>query len=97
MGFIYTNVDAFADIAWRVPSSVVDENDNRKSVRGYTQNQCRDPGSNRGPLDLQSNALPTELSRPDSNKLRCNIKILCKLTKKSIAVSFLFKEKIIIA
>ena len=24
---------------------------------------CRDPGSNRGPLDLQSNALPTELSR----------------------------------
>ena len=25
---------------------------------------CRDPGSNRGPLDLQSNALPTELSRP---------------------------------
>ena len=25
--------------------------------------QCRDPGSNQGPLDLQSNALPTELSR----------------------------------
>jgi hypothetical protein len=24
---------------------------------------CRDPGSKRGPLDLQSNALPTELSR----------------------------------
>jgi hypothetical protein len=24
---------------------------------------CRDPGSNRGPSDLQSNALPTELSR----------------------------------
>ena len=24
--------------------------------------KCRDPGSNRGPLDLQSNALPTELS-----------------------------------
>ena len=24
---------------------------------------CPDPGSNRGPLDLQSNALPTELSR----------------------------------
>ena len=29
--------------------------------------KCRDPGSNRGPLDLQSNALPTELSRPVSN------------------------------
>jgi hypothetical protein len=24
---------------------------------------CRDPGSNGGPLDLQSNAIPTELSR----------------------------------
>ena len=27
---------------------------------------CRDPGSNQGPLDLQSNALPTELSRLES-------------------------------
>ena len=27
------------------------------------KNQCRDPGSNRGPSDLQSDALPTELSR----------------------------------
>ena len=27
------------------------------------KNSCRDPGSNQGPLDLQSNALPTELSR----------------------------------
>ena len=27
------------------------------------EKKCRDPGSNRGPLDLQSNALPTELSR----------------------------------
>ena len=25
--------------------------------------ECRDPGSDRGPLDLQSNAFPTELSR----------------------------------
>ena len=25
---------------------------------------CRNPGLNRGPLDLQSNALPTELFRP---------------------------------
>ena len=25
---------------------------------------CPDPGSNQGPLDLQSNALPTELSGP---------------------------------
>ena len=26
--------------------------------------KCHDPGSNRGHLDLQSNALPTELSWP---------------------------------
>ena len=28
------------------------------------RHKCRDPGSNRGPSDLQSDALPTELSRP---------------------------------
>ncbi len=27
------------------------------------KNKCRNPGSNQGPLDLQSNALPTELFR----------------------------------
>ena len=31
---------------------------------------CPDPGLNRGPLDLQSNALPTELSRPVDSKLK---------------------------
>ena len=31
---------------------------------GLVKTKCRDPGSNRGPLDLQSNALPTALSRP---------------------------------
>ena len=30
------------------------------NMSGY----CPDPGSNQGPLDLQSKALPTELSRP---------------------------------
>ena len=35
------------------------------------QKTCRDPGSNRGPLDLQSNALPTELSRQLQEKLAC--------------------------
>ena len=29
----------------------------------YVKNDCRNPGSNQGPLDLQSNALPTELFR----------------------------------
>ena len=34
------------------------------------QKKCRDPGSNRGPLDLQSNALPTELSRHMMQKIK---------------------------
>ena len=29
----------------------------------HIKHKCRDPGSNRGPSDLQSDALPTELSR----------------------------------
>ena len=37
---------------------------------------CRDPGSNRGPLDLQSNALPTELSRQISHLNFLSIKFL---------------------
>ena len=31
--------------------------------RDGSSKTCRDPGSNQGPSDLQSNALPTELSR----------------------------------
>ena len=31
---------------------------------------CRDPGSNRGPPDLQSDALPTELSRLDKEVVK---------------------------
>ena len=42
------------------------------------ENKCRDPGSNRGPLDLQSNALPTELSRQD--KKQYNIYVNDKLS-----------------
>ena len=34
-----------------------------KALTTHSGTKCRDPGSNRGPLDLQSNALPTELSR----------------------------------
>ena len=34
---------------------------------------CPDPGSNQGPLDLQSNALPTELSRPAIDKIAAKI------------------------
>ena len=30
---------------------------------------CRNPGSNQGPLDLQSNALPTELFRLIGGKI----------------------------
>ena len=36
---------------------------------------CRNPGSNQGPLDLQSNALPTELFRlPDEPHPQCILK-----------------------
>ena len=35
----------------------------RQVLREKKKKKCRDPGSNQGPLDLQSNALPTELSR----------------------------------
>jgi hypothetical protein len=34
-----------------------------RRVQKRGKNRCRDPGLNRGPLDLQSSALPTELSR----------------------------------
>ena len=40
------------------------------STRGRSKTNCRDPGSNRGPSDLQSDALPTELSRPYCKQLR---------------------------
>ena len=39
---------------------------------------CRDPGSNRGPSDLQSDALPTELSRQLHG--RCTKVIICHFT-----------------
>ena len=36
----------------------------------HLKKDCRDPGSSRGPSDLQSDALPTELSRPCSEATR---------------------------
>ena len=38
----------------------------------FVSQKCRDPGSNRGPLDLQSNALPTELSP-------LTVSVICKI------------------
>ena len=38
-------------------------------VKVFVYSKCCDPGSNRGPLDLQSNALPTELFRPTKTPL----------------------------
>ena len=38
--------------------------DKKKGLSAAEVRQCRNPGLNRGPLDLQSNALPTELFRP---------------------------------
>ena len=41
---------------------VLDSTENR-DVWEVDIRRCRNPGSNQGPLDLQSNALPTELFR----------------------------------
>ena len=41
-----------------------------KFIEKYLQKDCRNPGSNQGPLDLQSNALPTELFRRFCKTLR---------------------------
>ena len=35
----------------------------KEEKRSKMGKKCRNPGSNQGPLDLQSNALPTELFR----------------------------------
>ena len=39
--------------------------DGEKKEKEKEAQVCRNPGLNQGPLDLQSNALPTELFRPD--------------------------------
>ena len=39
---------------------------------------CRDPGSNRGPSDLRSDALPTELSRLHANCVALCIATICR-------------------
>jgi hypothetical protein len=44
--------------------------------RTVISKNCRDSGSNRGPLDLQSNALPTELSRLVHTVSHCTIYLL---------------------
>ncbi len=45
--------------------------------------RCRDPGSNQGPSDLQSDALPTELSRRKTNRLYLNVYfIFLQISKK---------------
>ena len=43
--------------------------------------RCRNPGSNQGPLDLQSNALPTELFRLLTNLIALFNKISINLKK----------------
>ncbi len=47
-------------------SLYISQTDARKSAVSAAEcfGPCRNPGLNQGPLDLQSNALPTELFRP---------------------------------
>ena len=61
----------------------------KKSHRppGLTWGFCPDPGLNRGPLDLQSNALPTELSRPTVTISDISLSISCYLNNKTNKIS----------
>ena len=49
-----------------------------------TLSKCRDPGLNQGPSDLQSDALPTELSRRSEY---CNCSVNIYLLKSTLIVS----------
>ena len=46
--------------------------DKKKKVSTAGDVPCRNPGLNQGPLDLQSNALPTELFRLTSEEVLYN-------------------------
>ena len=68
----------------------------RREVLKIGIEKCRDPGSNQGPLDLQSNALPTELSRlqcgkPPTNEdclTYCNWLLAIKVSVRNVAKSY---------
>ena len=47
---------------WRLGTRLARRHAQKKKKKKKAEN-CRNPGSNQGPLDLQSNALPTELFR----------------------------------
>ena len=53
-----------------------------KRRRTKKKEWCRDPGSNQGPSDLQSDALPTELSRRNTSRLNVNFILYFILQKK---------------
>ena len=68
----YSASDALSKYSARLAQSVEHETLNLRVVGSsptlgacfsWSWQNCRDPGSNQGPLDLQSNALPTELFR----------------------------------
>ena len=52
-----------AEVPW-LQTSPADSAEQWRALRAAALKRCRDPGSSRGPSDLQSDALPTELSRP---------------------------------
>jgi hypothetical protein len=60
----------------------------KKGQRKSKKKKCRDPGLNRGPLDLQSNALPTELSRLNIFEMRSTT--LPRLHRRNKRTSFSF-------
>ena len=47
-----------------------------ESLTNKMKKECRDPGLNRGPSDLQSDALPTELSRLSTYAIGLVVRLL---------------------
>ena len=65
----------------------------------FVLKKCRDPGSNRGPLDLQSNALPTELSRLPLSAARKTalLQIVSRVVHGGLPISWLNTKQAVVA
>ena len=65
--FIRNEINKFLNVKRTVYNGKFDDGSDLSQLVVFASNKikriCRNPGSNRGPLDLQSNALPTELFR----------------------------------
>ena len=55
---------------WGHNVPIISQTNGTRPNYNWRVKECRNPGSNQGPLDLQSNALPTELFRLTYNTTR---------------------------